>query len=224
MSRRQQARPAKVKTPNGDVTIAFDGPRTADTLLLLAPGAGANMHSDFLSFVADGLASEGVRVCRFNFVYSELGRKAPDRQPILENTYRAVAEHVRKGWSGRVILSGKSMGGRIASHVVAEGYDVDGLIFFGYPMHPPGRPEKLRDEHLYQVKPPMLFIEGTRDPFCPLKTLERVRKKLPGHSDLAVIEDGDHSFKVRKASGRSTTDAWTEVVGLAAEWIANPPE
>jgi uncharacterized protein len=224
VSRRQQARPAKVKTEHGDVTIAFDGPRSADTLVLLAPGAGANMHSDFLSFVADGLASEGVRVCRFNFVYSELGRKAPDRQPILENTYRAVAEHARKGWGGRLILGGKSMGGRIASHVVAEGYEVDGLIFFGYPMHPPGRPEKLRDEHLYQVKPPMLFIEGTRDPFCPLKTLERVRKKFPGHSEVAVIEDGDHSFKVRKASGRSTTDAWTEVVERAAEWIAKPPE
>ena len=182
------------------------------------------MHSDFLSFTADGLASAGIRICRFNFVYSEAGRKAPDRQPILEETYRTVAEHVRKGWAGRVILSGKSMGGRIASHVVAEGYEVDGIVFFGYPLHPPGRPEKLRDDHLYQVKPPMLFIEGTRDPFCPLKTLEKVRKKLPGHSDVAVIDDGDHSFKVRKSSGRSTVDAWTEVVERAAEWIAAPPE
>ena len=224
MTRRQKGRPSKVTTPHGDVSVTLVGPRTADTLLLLAPGAGANMHSDFLSFVADGLASQDIRVCRFNFRYSEIGRKGPDRQPILEDTYRAVAEHARKGWGGRVILSGKSMGGRIASHIVAEGYEVDGLIFFGYPLHPPGRPERLRDEHLYQVKPPMLFIEGSRDPFCPLKTLEKVRKKLPGHSALEVIDDGDHSFKVRKASGRTTTDAWTEVVGRAAGWIANPSE
>lgn len=224
MTRRQKGRPAKVVTPHGDVSITLDGPRSAETLLLLAPGAGANMHSDFLSFVADGLASEDIRICRFNFVYSEAGRKAPDRQAVLEETYRAVAEHARKGWGGRTVLSGKSMGGRIASHVVAEGYDVDGLVFFGYPLHPPGRPERIRDEHLYQVKPPMLFIEGTRDPFCPLETLERVRKKLPGHSEVAVIDDGDHSFKVRKASGRTTTDAWTEVVDRAAEWIARPPE
>jgi len=221
---RQKGRPAKVSTSHGDVSVAFDGPRTAETLLLLAPGAGANMYSDFLSFVADGLASEGIRVCRFNFRYSELGRKAPDRQAVLEETYLAVAEQARKGWGGRVLVGGKSMGGRIASHVVAEGYEVDGLIFFGYPLHPPGRPEKLRDDHLYQVKPPMLFIEGSRDPFCPLKTLDKVLKKLPGHSDVAVIDDGDHSFKVRKASGRSTTDAWTEVVDRAAGWIANPPE
>jgi predicted alpha/beta-hydrolase family hydrolase len=107
---------------------------------------------------------------------------------------------------------------------VSEGYDVDGLIFFGYPLHPPGRPERIRDEHLYQVKPPMLFIEGTRDPFCPLQTLEEVRRKLPGHSEVSVIADGDHSFKVRKTSGRSTTDAWTEVVERAAEWIARSPE
>jgi predicted alpha/beta-hydrolase family hydrolase len=116
------------------------------------------------------------------------------------------------------------MGGRIASHVVAEGYDVDALVFFGYPLHPPGRPERIRDEHLYQVKPPMLFVEGTRDPFCPLNTLEKVRKKLPGHSDVVVIDDGDHSFKVRKGSGRMTTDAWTEVVERAAGWIAEPPD
>jgi hypothetical protein len=182
------------------------------------------MHADFLSFVADGLASEGIRICRFNFVYSEAGRKGPDRQPVLQETYRAVAEHARKGWGGRTFVGGKSMGGRIASHVVADGYDVDGLVFFGYPLHPPGRPERIRDEHLYQVKPPMLFVEGTRDPFCPLATLEKVRKRLPGHSDVAVIDDGDHSFKVRKNSGRTTTDAWTEVVERAAGWIASPPD
>ncbi|MGH2752913.1 MAG: alpha/beta hydrolase family protein [Actinomycetota bacterium] len=224
MTRKQKGRPAKVTTPHGDVSITVDGPRSAEALLLLAPGAGSNMHSDFLSFVADGLASEGIRVCRFNFVYSEVGRKAPDRHSVLEETYRAVADHAREGWAGRVFLGGKSMGGRIGSHVVAEGYDVDGLVFFGYPLHPPGRPEKLRDEHLYQVKPPMLFIEGSRDPFCPLPTLEKVRKKLPGLSEVAVIDGGDHSFKIRKASGRTTADAWTEVGERAAAWMSDPPD
>lgn len=113
------------------------------------------------------------------------------------------------------------MGGRIASHVSANGIDVDGLVFFGYPLHPPGRPERLRDEHLYKVDAPMLFVEGTRDPFCPLATLESVRGKIGARTDLVVIDDGDHSFKVRKSSGRTTQDAWTELVDKSAEWIAS---
>jgi predicted alpha/beta-hydrolase family hydrolase len=188
-------------------------------MLVLAPGAGSTMHSDFLSFVTDGLAEAGVRVCRFNFLYSEAGRKSPDRQPVLESTYRAVADHVSGAGAGRIFLGGKSMGGRIASHVVASGFDAEGLVFFGYPLHPPGKPDRVRDQHLYDIKAPILFVEGTRDPFCPLATLEEVRAKLPGSSDVAIIEDGDHSFKVRRSSGRSTPDAWTEVVEVTASWL-----
>ncbi len=213
-------RTTKVKVAGTHVSAVMDGPRDAKDMVFLAPGAGANIHSDFMSFVSDGLASSGMNVCRFNFPYLEAGRKSPDRQAILEDTYLAVVEARSSDHGGRVFVGGKSMGGRIASHAVAGGMAADGVLFFGYPLHPPGRPESLRDEHLYEIKAPMLFVEGTRDPFCPLTTLETVRAKLICDNDLMVIDDGDHSFKVRKASGRSTQDAWTEIVERVSVWVS----
>lgn len=118
-----------------------------------------------------------------------------------------------------MFAGGKSMGGRIASQVVAGGTDVDGLVFLGYPLHPPGKPERLRADHLAAIRPPMLFVEGTRDPFCPLATLEKVLDGLSAQTDLVVISDGDHSYRVRKSSGRSTADAWSEVAGAVRDWI-----
>lgn len=215
-------RSSKVKVGAGEVTTVVDGPRTATDLFFLAPGAGADIHSDFMSFMSDSLATAGLKVCRFNFPYLEVGRRTPDRQPTLEDTYRAVVEARGRGFEGRIFVGGKSMGGRIASHVVATGLDVDGLVYFGYPLHPPGRPEKIRDQHLYDIAAPMLFVEGTRDPFCPLGALDRVRAKL-SLADLAVIDDGDHSFKVRKSSGRSTSDAWSEAAEAASGWISKLP-
>ncbi|MFP5298725.1 MAG: alpha/beta family hydrolase [Actinomycetota bacterium] len=210
---------AKVQVPAGRVSCVADGPPDAWATFLFAPGAGAGIHSDFMSFVADGLASAGLRVVRFNFPYLEAGRKAPDRQAVLEETYAAVIEAFG-GDAARLYVGGKSMGGRIASHVVANGIRTDGIVFFGYPLHPPGRPERLRDEHLYKIDAPMLFVEGTRDPFCPLATLEEVRLNIEASTEVAVIDDGDHSFKVRKSSGRSTQDAWTDVVDAAARWMS----
>ena len=206
-------------TPYGAVSGLVQGPDTADGLVVLAPGAGAPMTHVFMEHVAAGLADRGLRVVRFNFVYMEIGRRSPDRQPVLEETFRSVLSFLSDEARGRrVIVGGKSMGGRIASHVVAAGLAADGLLFFGYPLHPPGRPEKLRDVHLYDIATPMLFVEGTRDSFCPLDTLEKVRSKLTARNDVAVIEDGDHSFRVRKSSRRSTEEAWTEAVDRAAEW------
>jgi predicted alpha/beta-hydrolase family hydrolase len=215
-------RASKVNVGGVQVTAVLDGPTSASDLVFLAPGAGAGIHSEFMSYAADGLANAGLRVCRFNFPYLESGRKTPDRQPVLEETFRAVIDAKSKGHEGRVFVGGKSMGGRISSHIVAAGVEVDGLYFLGYPLHPPGRPEKKRDAHLYGIDHPMLFVEGTRDPFCPLKTLDQVRAKLR-RSEMAVIDDGDHSFKVRKSSGRNTTDAWTEVVEAVANWIDKLP-
>lgn len=195
-----------------------------ETVVLLAPGAGADMRAEFMEVFAKGLAGSGLCVVRFNFAYAEQGRKSPDRQPVLEETYRAVAEHVRAQLApATLVLGGKSMGGRIGSHVVASGVDVDGLVFLGYPLHPPGKPERLRDAHLYDVRCPMLFVEGTRDPFCPLETLERVRRKIAAPNALHVVDDGDHSFKVRKTSGRSTSQAWDEAIAAVAEWVRSLP-
>lgn len=174
--------------------------------------------------VAAGLGSSGLLVARFNFIYLEQGKRSPDRQPVLEETYRSAVEQLTSILgSRRLVLGGKSMGGRIASHVVAGGFVADALVFLGYPLHPPGRPDRIRDKHLHDVGVPMLFVEGTRDPFCPLETLDNVRGRLSQETDLVVIEDGDHSFKVRKSSGRSTDEALAEVVDAVSTWIRGLP-
>lgn len=212
---------ATISTETGEVSATLDGPERFDPLIVLAHGAGGDMRNAFLDTIASGLAARDVDVLRFNFGYSERGKKSPDKGPVLEQTYRDVVEHVRSELSpGRLFVGGKSMGGRIASQVVSEGLDVDGLVFLGYPLHPPGRPERLRADHLGNIAAPMLFVEGTRDPFCPLETLEAVREGLKAKSKVAVIHDGDHSFKVRKTSGRSTPEAWEEVVDAVAEWAS----
>ena len=205
---------------HGPVEGLIEGPPDGSSLVVLAPGAGAPMTHEFMEVVAAGLAARGSRVCRFDFLYTKAGRRSPDRQPVLEATYRAVLDGLTDERRGKVLIAGgKSMGGRIASHVAAAGAEVDGLLFLGYPLHPPGRPERLRDQHLYDVTVPMLFVEGDRDPFCPLATLEKVRRQLPVPAEVAVIADGDHSFRVRKSSGRSTAEAWEEVVDRSAAWM-----
>lgn len=172
--------------------------------------------------VAHKLGDKNLRVCRLNFVYLERGKRSPDRQPILEETYRSALDALVDERKGRkVVIGGKSMGGRIASHVVANGFEADALVFLGYPLHPPGRPDRIRDRHLHDVKVPMLFVEGTRDPFCPLETLERVRSELSAPTDVVVVEDGDHSFNVRKSSGRSTEEALDEIVVRVSEWVSS---
>ena len=209
----------EIDTPGGAVSCILDGPDNAEALLILAPGAGAGMRHEFMELFAAGL-SDTRRVARFDFLYAEQGRRAPDKQPVLETTYRAVIEQLRDRLDPTtVVIGGKSMGGRIASHVVAAGEQVDGLVFLGYPLHPPGKPERIRDAHLYDITSPMLFVEGTRDPFCPLPTLERVRAKLNAPTEVFVVEDGDHSLKVRRSSGRSTTEAWSEAVAAVDEWV-----
>ena len=206
----------RIPTPHGEVTVAFDGPERGP-LLVLAHGAGSDLTHPFMESVARELAAQGLYVCRFNFAYTEAGRKAPDRAPVLEETFVAVIEAVR-GRRRRVFAGGKSMGGRIAAHVAPRVAGLSGLVFLGYPLHPPGRPEKLRDAPLREAGVPMLFVEGTRDPFCPLGTLEPILAELP-EADLAVIDDGDHSFNVRRSSGRSTAEARAELVAAVARWV-----
>jgi predicted alpha/beta-hydrolase family hydrolase len=217
-------REASLVTPAGEISLLHDGPVGAPALVVLAHGAGGDMRSAFMETVAAGLHDAGFAVTRFNFPYAERGRKSPDRNDVLENVFFAVVEEARRKRSPeRFVIGGKSMGGRIASQIAAGGADLDGLVFLGYPLHPPGRPERLRAEHLRAVNTPMLFVEGTRDPFCPLETLEEVRTSLVAESEVAVIADGDHSFRVRKSSGRSTAEAWKEVVAATAGWLQSLP-
>ena len=177
------------------------------------------MHSDFMAAIAHGLARRGLRVCRFEFPYMHAGRRSPDRQPVLEDTYRQVVSRLgRKGENAPLFVGGKSLGGRIASHVEGD-VAARGVFFLGYPLHPPGKPERARVANLAAVTVPMLFVQGTRDPFCPLEALERFLGSHPGPAQVAVIEDGDHSLKVRRTSGRSTAEAWQQAVDAVADWI-----
>jgi uncharacterized protein len=170
------------------------------TSLILGHGAGANQTSGFMTTFANGLASRGVDVFTFNFLYTQQGRKTPDRQDRLVDTYRAVVRAVRKQpdfAAHRLLIGGKSLGGRIASHLAAEGLDnLAGLVFLGYPLHPPGRPSQARSEHLGSIAAPMLFIQGSRDAFGSPDELRQVIDQDRLNAEVFAIENGDHSFKV----------------------------
>jgi predicted alpha/beta-hydrolase family hydrolase len=173
--------------------------------LILGHGAGANQLSGFMREFATGLAERGLDVVTFNFLYTEQGRKIPDPGPRLESCYRAVIDAVvkhKKLKGNRLVIGGKSMGGRIASQVAAQDSEhIDGLIFLGYPLHAPGRPDKLRSEHLPKIKVPMLFVQGARDAFGTKHEIADIIKTLKLRAELHAIEGGDHSLRVPKSAG-----------------------
>jgi len=210
-------------TVSGVLAVPKGAGALSGVAVALAHGAGADMTHPFLSAVHEGLAARGAVVLKSNFPYTEAGRKAPDAPAKLLATARATAAWLaaRPEAKGRaLVLGGKSMGGRIASHLVALGERADGLLFLGYPLHPAGKPGSLRDAHLAAVACPMLFVEGTRDPLCDLALLRPVLARLGRRATLAVIDDGDHSFHVRKSSGRDDAAALAEVIDASARWLA----
>jgi hypothetical protein len=156
------------------------------------------MEDPLLAGFAEGLTAEGVSCLRFNFPYREVGKKAPDPEPVLRAAWEAAfARGTEMGdpvWAG-----GKSMGGRIASMVVADGLRAAGLVFVGYPLHPPGKPERIRDAHLPSIRVPMLFLQGTRDSFARPDLLEKTIHRLGERATLHPVEGGDHSFRIRGA-------------------------
>ncbi|MGZ5437063.1 MAG: alpha/beta hydrolase family protein, partial [Pyrinomonadaceae bacterium] len=172
---------------------------------------------------AMGLAERGVDVVTFNFLYTEQGRKIPDPAPRLEGCYRAVIDAAlkhKKLKGNRLVIGGKSMGGRIGSQVAAQnGENIAGLVFLGYPLHPPGRPEKMRSEHLPKIKAPMLFVQGSRDAFGRKEEIAVTIKKLKLPATLYAIEGGDHSLKVPKSAGISQQDVYDRAMNHIAEWL-----
>jgi predicted alpha/beta-hydrolase family hydrolase len=191
--------------------------------LILGHGAGAGQTSAFMVSYATELATRGIDGVTFNFSYTEHGRRSPDPNDKLEACYRAVIETVRdhKTLRGnKLAIGGKSMGGRIASQVAASGAgDLAGLVFLGYPLHPPGNPEKLRAKHLADIKAPMLFVQGSRDTFGTPDELRPIIEKLKPPATLYVVEGGDHSFKVPKSSGIPQQDVHKAVLDEAARWL-----
>ena len=201
--------------------LLFDGPEDAATTFVLAHGAGAPMNTPFMNSVARGLAAGGVRVVRFEFPYMrarrETGRRggAPDREPVLRNSWKKVVEKL--GGGRKVVIGGKSMGGRIAS-MVADEVGARGLVCLGYPFHPPGRPDKLRTEHLETLATPALIVQGTRDAFG---TPEDVAGYALSDAIRVVwLEDGDHSWKPRAASGRTEAQNMADGIAAIREFVA----
>jgi uncharacterized protein len=197
-------------------------PRRAKVTALLGHGAGANQLSGFMRMVAEGLAARGLDAMTFNFVYSEQKRSFPDPKARLESCYLKVIETARKHRTlkgNRLVIGGKSMGGRIGSQVAATNPDgIAGLVFLGYPLHPPGRPEKLRSEHLPEIKAPMLFVQGARDSFGTENEIRELIKKLRLPATLYAIEGGDHSFKVPKSAEVPQKKVYEMVMDKVTEW------
>ena len=194
------------------IDFLFNGPDSARHTIVLAHGAGAPMDSDFMDAVASGLADGGLRVARFEFPYmvkrrGDGKRRPPDRAPVLIETYLKVAAELG---ADNLIIGGKSMGGRIAS-MVADEAGVAGVACLGYPFHPPGKPEKLRTEHLERLKTPALILQGERDPFGKREEVEGYN--LSSSIRVEYLPDGDHDLNPRKASGLSRKDNWQTAIG-----------
>ena len=191
--------------------------------VILGHGAGANQLSAFMVTAAEGLAARGCDVMTFNFIYKERGRGIPDPAARLESCYQAViktAQTNRKLKKNRLVIGGKSMGGRIASQVAAVASEgIAGLVFLGYPLHPPGRPDKLRDAHLKEIHAPMLFVQGARDTFGTTEEIRAVIERLRLPAKVYPIEGGDHSFKVPKSLGVPQEKIYATIFHKIAEWL-----
>ena len=199
----------------------------AGVTIILGHGAGADQMSGFMRTAAEGLAARGLDALTFNFLYKEQKRGAPDPKAKLESCYRAVIDAARqqkKLKDNQLVIGGKSMGGRIASQVAAEDSDgISGLVYLGYPLHPPGRLDKMRDEHLPRIKAPMLFVQGSRDAFGGEEEIRAIIKKHRLDATLYAIAGGDHSFKVPKSVGIPQMDVYQALMDEVARWTKSLP-
>jgi predicted alpha/beta-hydrolase family hydrolase len=192
--------------PDGDAGWTF----------VYAPGASAGIDDPFGMFACAALAKLGVTAVRFQFPYKERGRGGPDRPQVLEATWRAVIDAVRG--DGKLCVGGRSMGGRIASQVVAQDVKVDALALFAYPLHPPGKPQRVRDEHLSSIRARTLFVSGTNDAFASPDELRDAASKVE-RSSVHLLEGADHGFNAPKRSGRTRADVHEEAVAALVRWM-----
>ncbi len=190
--------------------------------LVLAHGAGAGQFSPFMTSFATALSALGLDTVTFNFLYTERGRRVPDRRPSLEACYRAVVRAVRNEIESAarcLFIGGKSMGGRIATYLATDSTLVlAGVVLLGYPLHPPGRPGERRDSHLPDVRVPMLFVQGSNDAFGTPAELEPALATLSPAATLHVVEGGDHSFKVPRAGPTKQEAVYADVQRTVAGW------
>lgn len=205
----------------GEVTALLLRPPRATVLYVFGHGAGAPMRHAFMEAAARGLAEQGVATLRYQFPYTEAGRKSPDTAPVLQATVRsAVAEAARVAGGLPLLAGGKSMGGRMTSLAAADEplSGVRGLVFFGFPLHAAGRPSADRGAHLASVGLPMLFLQGTRDNLADLSLLRPLLTAVTPRPELHVVDGADHGFRVLKRSGRTDEQVLEELCDRFASW------
>jgi predicted alpha/beta-hydrolase family hydrolase len=210
-----------VAQTSGEVSALLVRPPDARLLYVLAHGAGAGMRHPFLESLAQRLAERGIATLRYQFPYMERRAGRPDPPAVAAATVRAAAAEAARLAPGLpLVAGGKSFGGRMTSTAQAEAPlpGVRGLVFLGFPLHPPGRPGDQRAEHLARVQIPMLFVQGDRDDFADPKLLRPVVQRLGERATLHLVEGGDHSFKVLKRSGKTAEDVMTELVATIDRW------
>ena len=216
----------KIDIPERSVKVSalWAAPSNQKAVLVLAHGAGAGMNHAFMESLSNGLNAHGIATLRYNFPYMEAGRKAPDRLQVLSDTIRsALLKAIPLADGHPIFLGGKSMGGRMSSSLASQEDlpSVRGIVFFGFPLHAPGEHSSNRGTHLFDVKQPMLFIQGTRDKLADLSLLEPIVKKIGRRASLHIVEGGDHSFHVLKSSGRTNAEVLQEVVDVSAAWMVS---
>jgi uncharacterized protein len=208
----------------GNVSAILMRPANARWLLVLAHGAGAGMTHPFLERLARELADVGIATFRYQFPYMEQRRRSPDSPAVAAATVAAAVRAAADRAPGLLALAGgKSFGGRMSSQAASQGLleGVRGLVFFGFPLHPPNKPGTKRAEHLANVPMPMLFLQGTRDTLADLKLLRPICSELGKRATLHIIETADHSFHVLKSSGVSDSDVLSQLAQTTASWAEN---
>ena len=204
------------------VSVLLLEPRDAKACLVLAHGAGAGMTHHFMDAAAQGLAARRIATLRYQFPYMEQGSKRPDRAPLAQATVRAAVDEANKRLRELPIFAGgKSFGGRMTSEAQAQAPldAVRGLVFFGFPLHPIGKPSDRRAAHLFQIAVPMLFLQGSKDKLAELTLLEPLLHKLGPRAALHIAVDADHSFHVPARSGRRDADVMVEILDAVAGWL-----
>ena len=212
-------RPLRIEVrPGVSITaVRVEPAGDAGWLFIYAPGAGSDVHDPFGAYLCDALAARGVTAVRFQFPYMEAGRRSPDRSELLEATWRAVIDAMRPD-GGKLAVGGRSMGGRIASMVLAQGVKADALALFAYPLHPPGKPEQRRDAHLPSITARTLFVSGTNDAFGSPDELRAAASNVK-LSPVHLLDGADHGFAVRKSSGRTKQDVFVEAADVLGGWL-----
>jgi predicted alpha/beta-hydrolase family hydrolase len=223
MSRASGGSRWRVKVGAEETSALFETALDSDhrTLFVFAHGAGGHMADRGMVALSEQLRGRSIDVIRFNFLYREKGARSPDAMPRLKECVAAVASHVRREIQPEtLIIGGRSMGGRAASMLAADGFHCEGLLLLAYPLHPPGKPERPRDAHLPRINVPVLCVNGTRDSFCMRDLMDGIVSGLSDRWTMHWLEAADHSFHVPKASGRSDSDVLNEIAEVCSGWLS----